>query len=271
MLLTEEQIRLFRQSVESGHINVLLIDLETSPAKFWGWGTGDQYVSYSMLVEGTETKVITSQYKRLLVDSEAKYFVWDYDSKALKGDDSRVVRETVKLINEADIVIGQNINSFDIKVLQERAKVLRLPPISVDFPIDTLTNSRRAFKAMSHKLDYRSKQFGLGGKIKMEMQDWIDILEGRTRPEEKMIPYGLKDIEDTEQVFWNELPYWSLPKTTINKILKLIVGLSPSKSGNNRPKCLHCERIKKPKFNVEIIKDSNNNPYIKCLNCGELS
>lgn len=270
MLLTEEQIKLFRQAVESGQIEVLLYDLESSPSKFWGWGTGEQYVAYNMLVEGTETKVITAQYKRLLVDTEAKYLVWDWDGKN-GGNDASLVEETIRLINNADIVIGQNINSFDNKVLQERAKVLRLPPINVDFAIDTLTNSRKSFKSMSHKLDYRSKQHGLGGKIKMEMQDWIDIVEGRTSPEEKMIPYGLKDVEDTEEVFWRELPYWNLPKTTVNKILKLIVGLSPSKSGNNRPKCLHCEKIKKPKFDVEVIKGSDNGVYIQCNRCNEVS
>ncbi len=261
MLLTNEQIELFKGAIAEGRIEVLLYDCETSPSKFWGWGTGEQYVSHNMLVEGTETKVITSQYKRLLVDKGPKYFIWD------NGDDTRVVEETIRLVNNADIVIGQNINSFDNKVLQERAKVLRLPPINVDFPIDTLLNSRKAFKSMSHKLDYRSKQYGLGGKIKMEMQDWIDIVEGRTSPKEKMLPYGLKDIDDTEAVFWNELPYWNLPKSTINKILKLVVGMTPSKSGQNKPKCLHCERIKKPKFNVDVQTDGN----IYCNNCSEIS
>lgn len=265
MLLTEEQIKQFKQATEEGRIEVLLIDLETSPSKFWGWGTGDQYVPYTMLVEGTETKIITAQYKRLLIDKEAKYLMWDWYGKE-GGDDASLVEETVRLINNADIVIGQNINSFDIKVLQERAKVLRLSPINVDFPIDTLLNSRKAFKSMSHKLDYRSKQYGLGGKIKMEMQDWIDIVTGKTCPTEKMVPYGLKDIEDTEQVFWNELPYWNLPKTTVNKILKLIVGMTTSKSGNNRLRCESCARRHQSRFNVEVRGNE-----LHCFNCNEVS
>lgn len=270
MLLTEEQIRLFKQAVEGGLIEVLLFDLETSPARFWGWGTGEQYVSYNMLVEGSETKVITSQYKRLLVDKEAKYLMWDWHGKE-GGNDASLVEETIRLINKADIVIGQNVNSFDIKVLQERAKVHRLSPISVDLPIDTLTNSRKAFKSLSHKLDYRSRQYGLGGKIKMEMQDWIDIVEGKTCPTEKMVPYGLKDIEDTEAVFWKELPYWNLPKSTINKILKLIVGMTVSKSGANRPKCLHCEKKKEKKFDVKVHEDAENGVYVVCNRCEGVS
>jgi DNA polymerase elongation subunit (family B) len=270
MLLTLEQIDLFKQAILQGRIEVLLFDLETSPSKFWGWGTGEQYVSYNMLVEGTETKVITSQYKKLLVDKEAKYLVWDWNG-VQGGDDSSLVEETVRLVNNADIVIGQNVNNFDIKVLQERAKILRLSPISIDFPLDTLTTSRKSFKSMSHRLDYRSKQHGLGGKIKMEMQDWIDILEGRVSPEEKMVPYGLKDVEDTEEVFWRELPYWNLPKTTVNKILKLIVGMVESKKElNNKPFCKYCAKAKQRKFDVSMHEDENGK-HILCNVCGETS
>jgi len=267
MLLTSEQIDLFRQAIEKEVIEVIFVDLETSPAKFWGWGTGEQYVDANMLVSGTETKIITAQYKRAIVDKEAKYFIWDF--KKGHGDDGNVVKKITNVINNADIVIGQNIKAFDIKVLQERAKVLRLPPINVDFMMDTLTSSRSSFKSMSHRLDYRSKQYGLGGKIKMQMSDWIDILEGRTTPEEKMIPYGLKDCTDNETLFWNDLPYVNLPKATINKILKLIVGMTESKAkgASSKPKCLHCERIRKPKFNVTVNEDES----IICNNCQGVS
>jgi hypothetical protein len=265
MLLTDEQIGLFRQSILNKHIEVLFLDLETSPAQFWGWGTGEQYVDANMLVTGTETKVITAQYKRALIDKEASYFVWDY--KKGKGDDSEVVQNITEIINKADIVIGQNIKAFDIKVLQERAKVLRLPPINVDFMMDTLTSSRSSFKSMSHRLDYRSKQYGLGGKIKMQMSDWVDILEGRTKPEDKMVPYGLKDCIDNEVLFWNDLPYLNLPKATINKILKLIVGMTERKVEiERRLFCKHCALKRQRKFDV-VVRDGQ----INCNNCGEVS
>ena len=266
MLLTSEQIDLFKQAIELGNIEVLFIDTETSPSKFWGWGTGEQYVDAKMLVTGTETRLITAQYKRALVDKETKYFVWDY--KNGRGDDTKVVKRITEVINNADIIIGQNIKAFDLKVLQERAKMLRLPPINVDFMMDTLTSSRSSFKSMSHRLDYRSKQYGLGGKIGMEMQDWIDIVEGRVSPEEKMVPYGLKDCDDNETIFWNDLPYLNLPKSTINKILKLIVGMTERKiEKHTKPFCKHCAQRRQARFDVVVREDNT----IQCKRCGEIS
>jgi hypothetical protein len=270
MLLTPNQIELFRKAIKEGLIKVLIFDLETSPSQFWGWGTGEQYVAYSQLVKGTETKIITAQYKYALVDKKSKYLVWDKTSKG--HDDSVMVEEITKLINTADIVIGQNSKQFDIKVLQERAKILRLPPVSVDFMIDTLTSSRSSFRALSHKLDYRSKQFGLGGKNKMEMADWIDILEGRVSPEKKMIPYGLKDTDDTEMLFWKELPYYNLPKSTINKILKLIIKPEQSIVKKSGLFCKDCAKRRQRRFDIGTVPGINEAICNNCkgFNIGEL-
>lgn len=250
MLLTKNQIDLFRKAIKEGLIKVVGFDLETSPSKFWGWGTGEQYVGYNQLVEDTETKLITAQYKNYVLDKKSKYLEWSWDNQG--GDDSTVVTEIVKILNDADIVVGQNSKAFDYKVLQERAKVLRLPPVNIDFMIDTLTSSRTSFKSMSHKLDYRSKQYGLGGKHKMEFQDWIDIVEGKATPHKKMIPYGLKDNDDTETMFWKDLPYYNLPKATVNKILKLII--KPTKIEKEfKVYCRKC--YKGHKKSTDISKD----------------
>jgi len=126
---------------------------------------------------------------------------------------------------------------------------------------------------MSHRLDYRSKQYGLGGKLKMEMQDWIDIVEGRISPEDKMIPYGLKDCNDNEVIFWNDLPYINLPKATINKILKLIVGMTDrkvEKVKSNRPYCKHCAKKRQSRFDVKVHEDGTG-IHIVCNRCGESS
>ncbi len=259
MLLTNDEIVLFKRAIKDGRIVVRGFDLETTPSQFWCWGTGQQYVGINQLVEGTHTKIIISQYKDYLIDKKSKYLEWDWDSG--QGDDSSLVDETVRLLNEADIVIAQNGKSFDIKVLQERAKALGLPPVSIDFMIDTLTSSRSSFRAMSHKLDYRSKQLGFGGKHKMELQDWIDVVNGDQKALNKMIKYGLKDNDDTESVFWRELPYYNLPQATINKIRKLILGDTPKIKPLSKLRCVPCSKSRQRRFDVDKKK-------ILCNNCG---
>lgn len=268
MLLTQDQILLFKQAIKNKTIKVIGFDLETSPSLFWGWRAGEQWVDASNLKENTETRIITAQYKEYLIDKKSKYLMWDYN-KETGGDDASLVEETIRILNDADIIIGQNSKSFDQKVLQERAKALGLPPINIDFMIDTLTSSRGSFKSMSHRLDYRSKQYGLGGKHKMEMRDWIDIVEGRVSPLKKMVPYGLKDNDDTESIFWKELPYYNLPKTTINKILKLII--KPEEVQKKKQyvarrdiiqPCPSCTKKRQARFNTEMRRGK-----LHCNNC----
>lgn len=269
MLMSPELISQFKDLITKSTLKVIIFDLETSPSKFWGWGTGEQYVDAKNLVEGTETKIITAQYM-YAGDKKAKFLEWDLHGKQ-GGNDSSLVEELVPLLNEADIVIGQNSKAFDIKVLQERAKVLRLPPVNIDFMLDTLTHSRGSFKTMSHRLDYRSKQYGLGGKMKMEMQDWIDIVEGRTSPRKKMVPYGLKDVEDTNKLFWLDLPYYNLPKATINKVIKLTTGYNTKPDTakiTKTPKafCNHCAKERQSRYDVKVVKGK-----IKCNRCKRIS
>jgi hypothetical protein len=260
MLLTSEQIDLFKQAIKDRRISVGVFDLETSPSLFYGFSLGKQYVGHTQVKEGTETKIITAQYKSSLVDKKSKYLVWDF--KNGKGDDTKLVKEFVKILSQYDILIGQNIRSFDVKVLQERAKALRLDPVEIDITLDTLVHSRSSFRALSHRLDFKSKQYGLGGKVRMDMADWIDIMEGRTRPEDKMVPYGLKDNDDTETVFWNDLPYLNLPRSTINKILKMIVGMDEKKGKEPKPFCEVCRKGHRPAFDVKVTKKG-----LQCQNC----
>lgn len=246
MLLNRQEIKQFKELITKGLINVKTIDLETSPSKFYGWMTGEQYVNYKNLVQKTETKIITAQWMDSL-SGHPEYIKWQFDKSSMLGDDSRVVRKIVEVINEADIIIGQNIRSFDLKVLQNRARQLRLPAVDVDFNFDTTVHSRASFRQMSHSLDYRSQQYGLGGKIKMEMEDWIDILEGRRTPEHKMVPYGLKDICDGDALFWLDLPYYNIPKTLVMKVRRLIA----QHTFVNR--CEHCEKMKEKKFDFDVL------------------
>lgn len=275
MLLTQEQIKTFKAAIKSGKIIAEVFDVETSPSRFWGWGTGEQYVDAKQLVAGTECKVICTQ---ILNMNDTKPTIYEWDYKNGQGDDTRVVEETIQRLNKAHIVIGQNSKAFDTKVLQERAKMLRLTPLNIDFMIDTLTASRASFKTLSHRLDYRSKQYGLGGKHKMEMQDWIDIVEGRVSPKKKMIPYGAKDGIDTKDLFWLDLPYYQLPKATVTKILKLCEDKSllntdtqkasvgaEVKLSKEKPRCIECARARQCRFNVEVIDGE-----LHCYNCDEV-
>lgn len=228
---------------------LLFFDIETSPLTAYLWRIGYEIsVQHSQIIE--DSKIITIQYM-FEGDKKVSYLSWDK-----KHDDRKMLIEFVKIYNKSKIAVAQNGDKFDLRVLQWRLNVLRLPPLTKIVTFDTLKLSRTSFAAPSNKLDYRSKAYGLGGKIRMDFEDWIDVMKDKPGALNKMIKYGCKDILDMRAIFWRELPYYNnLPAS-----LAVLVGL-------NRDFCPHCAKIKKPKFNVYPTKVGMKKIF-ECGNCG---
>ena len=72
-------------------------------------------------------------------------------------DDKQLVAGLSKLLNEADVIITQNGDAFDVKKLNARAIINKLPPIKPVRSIDILKEGRKIFKFTSHKLEYYSR------------------------------------------------------------------------------------------------------------------
>lgn len=288
-VLPELRVGLLKRLVNDLGYKILYFDIETSPIEFYGWDTGEHYITYKQIKEGKETKVITIQYM-FEEDTQPKVLIWDviesklfnllpvivktcllkYVSKklliklgCLYFDDSKIIEEFItgvlrKYPQDKLLVIGQNHKSFDYRVLNERAKKLRLTPIIHNvIKIDTYRSSKQSFKLASHGLAYRSTQYGLGGKKETSIKTWTDILEGKTEPEDVMVPYGLKDVTDLRSVLWNDLPYYESLPAELESLL--VIALQ---------KCVLCEERKKPKFDITECKVSGKKGW-ECLNCGD--
>jgi len=260
--------RFLKEAIKNG-MKVLTYDIETSHMLVRTFYIGQKVSLHHHQVK-VPSKVITIQYK-WAHEKRAQYLEWNkVDTKYDDGrsfDDSSMIEEfATNVLSQADLVITQNGDKFDFAVLNERAKALKLSLLDQKPSIDILKLSRKSFRAASHKLDYRSHQQGLGGKIKMIDEDWVDIEEKGVPVSKKMAPYGLKDTTDTERLTWKELPYYKdLPVTVEKVILSFLTNSSLTKK-EDKPFCPVCAKIKKPKFNVEVKKGK-----IHCLNCGEIS
>lgn len=239
------RVKYLKLAIQNG-LNLTCYDLETSHAIFRGWNSGPE-VSVSAKNIIAPNKIISAQWQK--VDRDVvNYDYWDLvDSSKLGSnayDDSLLIsnfKDTV--LNDADILLTQNGDSFDHKVLVERCCVLGLGPIINKPSLDILKLSRASMKKQSHSLDYRSTQLNLGGKNSMVEADWIDIEENGLSPTKKMIPYGCKDVLDTVSIFFIELPYYkNLPKDVEVTILKYL-GYENSK----------------PKYNIECKNCTSKN------------
>ena len=207
---------------------ILFYDIETTPLKAWVWKTGKQVIRHGQLCKGH------NMYKILCItycwndDKPAKALKWDYDNQ----DCGEMVTKFDELIKQADYTIGKNSDRFDVKQLNTQRLLHGNSgmPEWVKYTDDLEKQMRKYFYLPSYSLDYFSELLGFGGKLKMEMQDWIDIVEqtkdGKAKFR-KMVEYGLKDTEDT-RALWN-----------------------------------HCVKHFTPRFNQAMYKGEQ-----VCINCG---
>ena len=191
---------------------ILYYDIETTPLKAYVWRLGDQVVRHDQLTaDGGMYDIICITY--CYNDGKpAKHLDWGYN----KQNSKKMIEQFDKLINTADMVIGKNNKSFDDRHINTQRMLHGLPSIG-DWSKksdDLQTQMKKFFgKALpSQGLDYISKLLGVGGKIKMGLSDWVDILERRDEASfRKMIEYGKKDVEDTRAI-WERVEDYILPK-----------------------------------------------------------
>ena len=181
---------------------ILFYDIETAPLQAWVWRCGKQVVRHNQLVEGySRYKVICITY--CWENGPVKALMWDYETQ----DQTKMLKEFDKLIQEADITIGKNSDRFDVKQLNAQRLFHDHDGMS-DWSIyteDLETQLRKHFYLPSYSLDYISKELGYGGKTKMEFEDWIDIVtrhpkRGKQKLK-KMVNYGKKDTRDTRSIW----------------------------------------------------------------------
>lgn len=249
---------LLKKAIEKG-LKVGYVDIETSPYLVYTYPTYKAFIGQHQVEE--ESKV-TSAVLMLEADKVPWVFQWEFLEG--KGDDSSMLEELVEELNKCDIIVAQNGDSFDIKVLQNRVKDLGLTPLKNIITLDTLKVSRRSFKQVSHSLDARSRKYGYGGKIKQDMDDCIAVAKGDKKKQAIRIKYNIKDVTDMRKVFFKELDYYSLPLSFLN-LLRTYVK-------ETREYCKKCAARRQKKFEihkvyVKIKSGGKRKQVWECKNC----
>ena len=236
---------------------VLFYDIETTPLLAWVWQCGEQVIRHGQLHDDRnmwDIICITYCYND---GKPAKHLDFDYD----KQDSTKMIKEFDKLVAEADIVIGKNNKRFDDKMVNAIRMFKDLPcnPDWIKYTGDLEKQLRKYFRLPSQALDYISAKLGFGGKIKMEMRDWVDIVtrhptRGR-KAFNKMIKYGKKDILDTRNIY-NYVANHCEP--IFNQ------GLFQA---DDRPRCRHCGSAS---VHSKGYRQTTTSRYrlFKCNDCG---
>lgn len=184
-------------------LKVLFIDIETAPAITNMWRPDDRYIPMDMLIApgfmlnwGAKWRGQKS-FKSGLVD------IWE----AQERDDRRIVQDLADLIRQADVVVGHNIDGFDLPRINDRVLFWQLEPLGPVQTIDTYKIAKASLGLLYNKLDYLGLYLGEGRKLKTDMDLWKECVDGKLDALKKMQRYNRQDVLLLERVFERLIPY----------------------------------------------------------------
>ena len=189
---------------------ILLFDIETALMEVYVWGLYKQRIPHTNIIkdkDGNEKSwfVLSWAAKWLFDDNVQSDIVTPSESKS--RNDKRILKSIWKLLDEAEIVIGHNLDRFDIRKLNARFIDNDITPPSPFRSIDTLKVARKEFAFVSYKQDFLTKHFELENKLKTEFQLWVDCMQGNQSRLDEMAKYNRHDVMGLEQVYLKLRPY----------------------------------------------------------------
>jgi len=222
---TRGELRRLKKQGTGKAPRILIFDIETSFIEAYVWGTFKQDISINQ---------IKRDWNMLCWSAK-----WLYDDKIIhdrlkggeskKGDDKRITKSLWKLLEEADMIVAHNGDSFDIKKANARFLFHRLGLPKPIRQIDTLKVARKNFRITSNKLDYLCHYLGLEQKINTGGSElWISCMNGDEKALKKMDEYCQNDVKILEELYLELRPY---DKTHPD------VGLYMETSGKVCPNC----------------------------------
>lgn len=175
-------------------MRILTLDIETAPAIVYSFGLHNQNHSIDQIIQSPYMLCFAAKWHD---EDEVMFF---------KGDG--MVLEAHRLLDEADMVVHFNGNSFDVPHLNREMWLLGLPPYSPFQPIDLLKVFRKQFRFISNKLDHLVQEAGLGHKLQHSgFKMWPQVMNGDPEAWKLFEEYNKTDVVLTEALYDKTLPW----------------------------------------------------------------
>jgi transposase-like protein len=256
------------ERVEPPHSpKMLVFDIENAPNLTWNWGLWKQnaidveqfwyFLSYSYAWYDLRTdKIGPTGFVSIYQDPE---FYPD------TNHDLYVVGRLWELLDEADIVIGQNSKSFDVKKFNARAVIHHMLPPAPFQQIDTKTAASEvgafgsnSLKYLARQLDITLKQSNRGWEL------WRECMKGDPEAWAEMEEYNRNDVVATAELY-SRLRPWMTSRQHPN------LGMYVDAKGRVCTKCTNKEKAEGGEgFQVRGYQYTNASKFTKvvCNHCG---
>lgn len=186
---------------------ILLLDIETAPSLGYAWAKWD-----TNIIEFTrDWYILCFGYKWLDETGVTVKSLPEYKGyKKSLHDDKALMADLWALLDEADIIVAHNGDSFDIKKINARFLVHGLTPPSTYKTVDTLKVARKYFRFESNKLNDLGKTLGVGAKLPhIGFALWKGCMDGDAAAWEVMTQYNAQDVSLLEEIYLRLRPWAS--------------------------------------------------------------
>lgn len=182
---------------------ILTFDVETAPITGYVWNLWDQNIGLNQIKHDWFFLAWAAKWYG---DPAEKVMYMDNSKAKNIRDDKALIQGLWNLLDQADIVIAQNGDRFDIKKFNARAAIHGLPPVSHFRSTDTYKESKKVFSFTSHSLEYMSDKLNVKyKKLKHTkypgFELWRAILDGDKDAWKEMKTYCIHDVLATEELY----------------------------------------------------------------------
>lgn len=180
---------------------ILFIDIELKPILAQVWALWDQNVGLNQIQEDWSILSYCAKWK-----GSDDIIYEDLEGSDDFEDDSKLLDSLWKLLNEADIVVGQNSKRFDVKKINSRLVLNGYPKPSTFRQIDTLLIAKAQFGFTSNKLQYMTDKLCTKykkldhGKFAGHLL-WSECMKGNPEAWAEMRDYNINDVLSLEELY----------------------------------------------------------------------
>ena len=228
-------------------MNILFLDIETTPINAYTWGLWEQNVGLNQIVSSTEMLCFGAR--------------WHGSRKVIfrsvhHHGKEEMLKEVHRLLDEADVLVGWNSANFDSKHLKREMLQAGMLPPSPYKELDLMRAVKSQFKFPSNKLDYVAQTLGVGSKVKHSGFDlWLGTMAGDSKAWRQMKKYQIQDVNLLVDLYEKLKPWIKNHPST------------PLHDGKENG-CVACGSMKLQKRGVSHTASSTYQRY-QCQSCGK--
>jgi RNase_H superfamily len=186
---------------------ILVLDIETKPIIAYTWTIGEVHLGLESIIEDWSILCVAWRWTH-----EKKTHVLSLKKQSDYTDDTVILDKLHSLLDEADIVVTQNGQRFDIPKINARMIQKQYYPYSPVKHWDTLKMSRRVASFTSHKLAHMSSVV-TPHVVKSDHKEfpgmslWTSCLAGDKTAWGVMEEYNVRDVDATLELFRSLAPW----------------------------------------------------------------